>query len=167
MKNLNVIVIYIFLISIIAYLVYDNGRKDKIVYVDNIELFSGFHMKTELEKKYKQVEGSRKSILDSIYTEIKIKAGMENTSGDDALNLLKKEFLMKKELFDKENAETMESYNAQIWNQLNEYTKQYGKEKRYEFILGANGQGVLMYAEDTKNVTKELLQFANTKFNGK
>ncbi len=167
MKKINNIIIYSFLAGIIGYLVFGNTQKDKVVYVDNIELFSGFHMKAELEKKYSEVEGQRKTILDSIYMEIKIKAELKDASASESLTMLKKEFLMKKELFDKENAETMTNYNTQIWNQLNEYTKQYGKEHGYEFILGANGQGVLMYADDTKNVTKELLQFANAKFDGK
>lgn len=167
MKKANTIIIYTLLAGIIGYLILSKTRKDKVVYVDNLELFSGFHMKAELEKKYSQVEGIRKAILDSIYTEIKIKAGMKDALASESLDMLKKEFLLKKELFDKENAETMNNYNSQIWSQLNEYTRQYGKEHGYEFILGANGQGVLMYADDTKNVTKELLQFVNTKFDGK
>lgn len=167
MKKINSIIIYFFLAGIIGYLIFGKSHKAKVVYVDNIELFSGFHMKTELEKKYSEVESLRKAILDSIYTEIKIKAELKEASASESLAMLKKEFLMKKELFEKENAETMTNYNTQIWNQLNEYTKQYGKEHGYEFILGANGQGVLMYADDTKNVTKELIQFANAKFDGK
>lgn len=167
MKKINSIIIYCFLAGIIVYLAFGKSQKDKVVYVDNLELFSGFHMKAELEKKYSEVESLRKAILDSIYTEIKIKAELKEASASESLAMLKKEFLMKKELFEKENAETMTNYNSQIWNQLNEYTKQFGKEHGYEFILGANGQGVLMYADDTKNVTKDLIQFANAKFDGK
>lgn len=167
MKKINSIIIYCFLAGIIGYLILGKSQKDKVVYVDNLELFAGFRMKAELEKKYTEVESLRKAILDSIYIEIKIKAELKDASASESLTMLKKEFLMKKELFDKENAETMANYNTQIWNQLNEYTKQYGKEHGYEFILGANGQGVLMYADDTKNVTKELIQFSNAKFDGK
>lgn len=166
MKKANTILLYALLIAIIAYLVYRDTKKDTVVYVDNIQLFSGFKMKVELETKYKEVERIRKSILDSIYTELKLKADMPNMNVE-ALNTMKQEFLMKKELFNKENSETMTQYNDQIWNQLNEYTRQYGEQEQYDFIFGANGQGIIMYAKDTKNVTKELLQFANEKFSGK
>jgi outer membrane protein len=124
-------------------------------------------MKKELEKKYKETEGYRKLILDSILGELKSKAQVSNSSSTDELSMLKREFLTKKELFDKENTESMNQYNEQIWNQLNEYTAQYSKDKEYDFVFGANGQGVLMYAKDTKNVTKELLEFVNEKYNGK
>jgi outer membrane protein len=167
MKKKNSIILYTLLVGIIVFLVYRSFEKDKVVYVDNVELFAGFKMKLELEKKYKEVESVRKSILDSIYNEIKIKVELNNVSDNEQLNLLKKEFLMKKELFEKENSETMTEYNRQIWNQLNEYTKQYGEESGYDYILGANGQGVLMYAKPTKNVTKELLDYSNKKYNGK
>ncbi len=166
MKKVNNIVLYSLIIMIIAFLVYNNFKKDKIVYVDNIELFSGFKMKLELEKKYKDVENVRKSILDSLLNEIKLKVELKNEH-EDVLMMMKKEYLMKKEMFEKENTETMTQYNEQIWSQLNEYTKQFGDENQYDYVLGANGGGVLMYAKDTKNVTKELLEFANKKFNGK
>lgn len=167
MKKINVIVLYSLVVIIIFYLVYTGTKKDKIVYVDNVELFAGFKMKLELEKKYKEVESVRKSILDSIYNEIKIKVELNKNIDKESLSLLKKEFLMKKDIFEKENSETMTQYNEQIWNQLNEYSKQFGEEMHYDFILGANGQGVLMYAKNSNNVTKELLDYANKKFNGK
>jgi outer membrane protein len=166
MKHINNIVLYVLIATIIGYLIYTHSKKDKIVYIDNVELFSGFKMKQELEKKYKEVEGLRKSILDSLFNEIKLKVEL-NKESENAMMVMKKEYLMKKEMFEKENSETMAQYNDQIWNQLNEYTKQFGEENEYDYVLGANGQGVLMYAKDTKNVTKELLEFANKKFNGK
>ena len=166
MKKIHLIILYTLVITVILYLVYKHFEKDKTVYVDNIELFSGFKMKLELEKKYKEVETVRKAILDSIYNEIKIKIELNNISDKEQLTILKREFLIKKEQFEKENAETMKQYNEQIWNQLNEYTKQYGDENNYDYIFGANGQGVLMYAKPIKNVTKELLEYSNKKFNG-
>jgi outer membrane protein len=123
-------------------------------------------MKKELEKKYKEVESIRKSILDSIYNEIRIKVEVKDANSE-SIDLLKKEFLLKKETYERENSETMTQYNEQIWNQLNEYTKQYGKENNYEFIFGASGQGVLMYAEDSKNITADLLEYVNIKYSGK
>lgn len=163
MSKINNSIIYTLIIGILGFLLYNQFKKDKIVYVDNIELFSNFKMKTELEKKYKQVESIRKSILDSLYNEIRI-FGSDN---NEALVQMKRQFLIKKETFDKENAETMDQYNKEIWEQINEYTKQFGDENGYDYVLGANGQGVLMYAKSTKNVTKELSEYINQKYNGK
>ncbi len=167
MNKVNNIIIYVLLVGIISFLIYSQCNKTQTVYVDNMELFSSFKMKAELEKKYKEVETLRKNILDSLYSEIRIMNESSLKKDPNVLNDLKREFLIKKETFDKENTETMNQYNEQIWNQINEYTKQFGKEKKYEFILGANGQGVLMYAIDTKNVTKELTEYINQKYSGK
>lgn len=168
MKKIHLVILYTFMIAVVLYLIYDHmQRRNRIVYVDNLELFEGFQMKTELEKKYKETEDQRKAILDSLLTQLKVRAQTGGIAASEELGLLKKEFLTRKELFDKENAEMMSRYNEQIWNQLNEYTAQYSKEKGYEFVFGANGQGVLMYATDTKNVTKELLEFVNTSYHGK
>ena len=52
MKKINSIIIYCLLAGIISYLILGKSQKDKVVYVDNLELFAGFHMKAELEKKY-------------------------------------------------------------------------------------------------------------------
>lgn len=165
--KINMIIIYGLLIGMMSFLVYSHFKKAKIVYVDNVEVFSSFKMKAELEKKYKEVEGIRKSILDSIYNEIRIKIGSSASENKDLLNEMKRSYLIKKESFEKENNATMTEYNEQIWNQINEYTKKFGEENDYEFILGANGQGVLMYAKGTKNVTKELVEYVNAKYNGK
>jgi outer membrane protein len=166
MNRINTIILYTLSLSMILFLLYTNLTKSKVVYVDNIQLFSEFKMKKELEKKYKEVESIRKSILDSIYNEIRIKVEVKDANSE-SIDLLKKEFLLKKETYERENSETMTQYNEQIWNQLNEYTKQYGKENNYEFIFGASGQGVLMYAEDSKNITADLLEYVNIKYSGK
>lgn len=167
MRKVNIIIIYAFVFLIVMYIAYNESKKEKIVYVDNMELFSKFQMKIELENKFKAVESFRKTILDSLYNEIRIKLEINKDEEQESIKLLKKEFLIKKELFEKENSETQSLYNDQIWNQLNEYTKQYGDEMNYDFIIGANGKGELMYAKSSKNITSELLNFVNKKFNGK
>lgn len=167
MKKSNLIIIYTLFFLIVMYIAYNESKKGEIVYVDNMELFSKFQMKIELENKFKAVESFRKTILDSLYNEIRIKLEINKDEEQESIKLLKKEFLIKKELFEKENSETQSLYNDQIWNQLNEYTKQYGDEMNYDFIIGANGKGELMYAKSSKNITSELLNFVNKKFNGK
>lgn len=167
MRNIHIVIIYILLGALIGYQFFFEKHPNKVVYVDNLELFSGFHMKAELEKKYTEAEAQRKAILDSIYRDIKVNVEMKGISGSESIALMKRQFLMKKEQFDQENTQTRNDYNTKIWNQLNEYTREYGKEQGYDFILGANGQGVLMYANELKNITPDLIRYVNQKFDGK
>lgn len=47
----------------------------------------------------------------------------------------------------------IEAMNAQI--------EVYAKDKGYDFILGANGSGSLLYANDEKEITAEILEYLN------
>jgi outer membrane protein len=65
------------------------------------------------------------------------------------------------------NNEYITAEETKIWTQLNQYITEYGKTKDYEYILGANGSGSLMYADSTLNITEEVTAFANKKYSGK
>lgn len=167
MARINSVCIIAIAVIMGLYIYYNETKSNKIVFVDNIQLFEKFKMKSELEKKYKSIEEARKYILDSLYNEYKILSQLNKTENEGNLELLKREILVKKDNYEKENSETMSQYNMQIWNQLNEYTKQFGEEHGYEYIIGANGQGGLMYAKDRNNVTDALIEFVNSKYSGK
>jgi outer membrane protein len=63
----------------------------------------------------------------------------------------------------KKTSESLE----QIWNQLNSYVQEYGQEHGYDYILGATGDGGIMYASEAKNLNEEVISYINDKYNGK
>lgn len=50
-----------------------------------------------------------------------------------------------------------------IFNQINDYVQKYGKENNYQYILGANGSGSIVYADEMENVTDLIVQGLNNK----
>jgi len=56
----------------------------------------------------------------------------------------------------KTSSEVIEYVNKTIFN--------YGKEKGYTFIFGANGTGSLLYASDKRDITLEILQLLNLEY---
>lgn len=44
---------------------------------------------------------------------------------------------------------------------MNGEIEEFAKEKGYDFILGANGTGSLIYATDSKEITEEVLEYLN------
>src|SRR5690606_29337088 len=54
-----------------------------------------------------------------------------------------------------------------IWNRLNPYIVEFGRARGYDFIYGANGTGSLLYADEGKDLTSELIDYVNQRYRGK
>lgn len=53
-----------------------------------------------------------------------------------------------------------------ILNQVNAFLEVYGKEKGYTIIFGANGSGNIIYGDDAKDITSEVLIALNRDYEG-
>lgn len=54
--------------------------------------------------------------------------------------------------------------NQEILAEINAYIKQYGKEKGYDFILGATDNGNIVYAAEGKDITDDVLVGLNKQY---
>ncbi|MGY0408627.1 MAG: OmpH family outer membrane protein, partial [Polaribacter sp.] len=54
-----------------------------------------------------------------------------------------------------------------VINDINDFVKEYGKKKGYKIIFGASGSGNIMYADETSDLTKIVLEGLNKEFEGK
>ena len=52
-------------------------------------------------------------------------------------------------------------FDETIWKEINAKVTEYGKEKGIDFILGAKGDGTIMYANEAKEITKEIIEYIN------
>ena len=94
---------------------------------------------------------------------------MRIASGNGNKELLartEKEYHIKKETFDGQNQELTQKYDEQVWLRINQYVKEFGEKKGYDYLLGANGTGSLMYSAEKNDVTKELLEYMNSSYKG-
>jgi outer membrane protein len=57
--------------------------------------------------------------------------------------------------------------NQEILTEINAYIKQYGKEKGYDFILGATENGNIVYAAEGKDITEDVLIGLNKQYDQK
>jgi outer membrane protein len=74
---------------------------------------------------------------------------------------------MKKQQFDDDNQDMSKQYTEEIMKQLNEYVRDYGKANGYTYILGAQGSGSIMSADDKNDITTTVLEYVNEKYKGK
>jgi outer membrane protein len=145
----------------------------RIAYVDPGELYDSFHMRKQLESRLAATEQARKNTLDSLMSELKViqddisHQKKRNEEDVRTLSLLQKSYMMKQEQFKREVESMSDKYNSEVYAQINEYVKDYGSNKGYKYILGANGQGSLMYAVEGDNITKDMIQYINERYDGK
>ena len=149
-----------------------SSGKSGMAYARMDELYNSFAMKELLENKLKETEQARKFVTDSMLLDLQaIETQLQHLPKVDSLSLRmfslrQQQYMQTKQEFEQDNMALAEQYTDQIWAQINQYTKDYGKENGYTFILGAAGDGVLMYADDSKDITAALKVYINEKYHG-
>ncbi len=172
MKKLAYIflVVNIFTLSAVIYLLLDN-KKEKSAYFLSAEVYNSFDYKIELEKSLENKKNKNKATLDSLEVNYQMLVssieGAEPT--DDQIIILQRQqktFFELQEKFENEYVETVQNSYTLIWDRINEYVQTYGKDNGYTYIFGANGDGSVMYADNSKNITPELIVYINNKYSG-
>lgn len=159
--GLSIVIAFVTIISIYAF-----TKTKKIAYINTNELFNSFKMTREIDKEVKKVEEIKQHVLDSLADGLKrIQSGIVKVD-EQRFSFLTQEFMIKRNQFADEISRMKQSNVEKIWKQINQYTADFGKQENYDIILGANGQGSLMYAEDNVNITKEVIEFINRKYEG-
>lgn len=169
----NILVGLAFIAGISGLVVSLYNKNTKLMYVDMGKLYSEFDLSKELNADLDKVLKARKRVTDSLYEDLRKRTQelkfKEKKSNDEIGRLarMEEEYYYKQQQFEKENQAMSTDYTAKIWNQLNQFVEDYGKENKYTFVFGANGQGNIMYADDKNNITVEVLDYVNNRYNGK
>jgi outer membrane protein len=172
--NKYLLTICFVLVLIISYLGYSRYRQDKLGYVMNAELFEKYKGKKDMEKNLLDFQNKNRAFFDSLTLELKLqqnklRKGEVKNEEDQAAIIQSKvnNYTRLYQEFQEENNKRTEEFETQTWNQINQYLKEFGKEKHYTIIYGATGNGSLMYADESKDLTKEVIEFINKKYEGR
>lgn len=152
-------------------------KEMKIGYVNNVRLFNEFNLKLEIEKDIEKVKSLQTAQLDSLKSRMQFIEMELNSSGAPQISqsdpryteyrLLEIEYLKKEKQFQAENTNRAVEYDEQIWNRLNQYVLIYSEDNHYDMLLGSLGDGNLMYSKSEYDVTDNVIQFVNEKYEGK
>jgi len=173
MKKKALIVIIVLLIAGTAIVfITKEVVKQKTAYVNIKEVYNGFNLKKELESKYLKVQNERKQIIDSLILEYKYFENKANANKNDKklqveLESRKDNIIQKKSRFEEDNQALTMQYDKEILTQLSQYIKDYGKQNGYTYIFGTDESGYLLYADEDKNITKQITDYVNNKYSGK
>ncbi len=146
---------------------------ENIVYADANRLFNEYKgtasLKKEFETKRKSMQANVDSLMQEWQNELKVYEKERTSMSENELKL-KEEILSNKQnnisnyqqAIQKQIAEEDQKMTQSVFNEINAVVKEYGKKKGYDLILGANGSGNILYAdEDAVDITDEILEELN------
>lgn len=82
--------------------------------------------------------------------------------------LMQKSQILQQHLMQQEQtlqAESQKELDSLI-NKVKKNIREYGKQKGYTFILGANDGGSVLYGAEKKDITKEVTEYLNQQYKG-
>lgn len=165
MKKLLIILPFLALIAC-------GSDQPDIVYVQNLKLYSEFDLAIELDQQLQEFSKERTRELDSLMM------ALENLTNEIEMmneipvetyqnyNDLKNAVMFREKNYEEELISLSQEYDQQIWERLNGYVKDFAEENDYDMILGAAGNGSLMYAKDTLDITDQLIGYCNNQYGG-
>jgi outer membrane protein len=171
--------IYFFLggaviLSLVFFLAFREKEESvKTAYINNIQLYENFELTQELEGRLEGTLKQHQYLMDSLKVQLEsLQRELSNQEEPDRklamqFEMLRRNYELKYQKFEEEEQQLMQQYNEQIWTQINQYVQAYGRKNNYDYIYGTSGEGTLMYASDKREITKEVSNFINSKYNGK
>jgi outer membrane protein len=172
-KYIILVLIAVFISSGISFFMNKTMQAYKLGWVNIHKVYDDFVFKKELETKLTQTQQARKAIIDSLEFELKVLSQeIKSEEGKDKKKIAifesKREYYInKKNELEEDNTMLQKQYNEQIVNQLNQYLKNYGKEKKLRYIFGTDGNGSLMYALEADEITEDAINYVNEQYKGK
>ncbi|TAE87422.1 MAG: hypothetical protein EAY81_04120 [Bacteroidetes bacterium] len=136
----------------------------KVAWLNVSEVYNDFQLKKGLEKKLEKQKQTYTNSLDSVEYEINLLSSSKANA--EAIEFKKQVYFKMKKHFEMETEKLRADYQAQIFNQINQYVKDYAEQHRYRYIWGANGEGTLMYAVDDQNITIKIKTYVNNRYTG-
>ncbi len=144
----------------------------KTGFIDNSELIKEYQKRKDIEATFKiKVEAFDKRV-DSIgrafqveAQEFQAKAGtMAQKDVQQQYQVLGQKQQMLQQQFQMEEQNIQKASQTEIDTLIKEvraFVKSYGKKNGYTYILGSNDAGSVMYGEESKDLTKEILSELN------
>ncbi|BDD07138.1 OmpH family outer membrane protein [Aureibacter tunicatorum] len=129
----------------------------KVGYVDNMLLLEKYRATIVEYQDLKVFKEKQVATLDSLMKLV----NLEDNPVEAEMKM--KNFNHQKSiLMDKEN-EIVQMIERKAWNKINQDLKEFGDLEGYSYILGAMGNGSLMYASKTEDITMDVLEYSNKK----
>lgn len=154
----------------VAYILLSNNQS-KSAYFISATVYNEFEYKKELELDLEMRQTQLQVQLDSMENELKLtieflKQGSPTSDQLVDLQIKQNRYIDFRDDVESKYAQTVEEYYGLIWDRINTYVSEYGEENSYQYIFGANGDGSIMYADSGSDITTDVIQYINQRYEG-
>jgi outer membrane protein len=168
MKNIVVAIIVIFTFA-------SCQQTQKIGFVDNSKLINEYQEKIDiqdkLQAKIKTYEAKRDSVRQAFQLEINEAELKSRKMSQADLQKLSQELQQKDQViaqrdqFEQQQiAQESQAQNDSLIKRVRNFVKDYGTKNGYDFILGSNEAGSVMYGNETSDLTQVILEALNAAY---
>lgn len=168
MKNIVVAIIVIFTFA-------SCQQTQKIGFVDNSKLINEYQEKIDiqdkLQAKIKIYEAKRDSVRQAFQLEINEAELKSRKMSQADLQKLSQELQQKDQViaqrdqFEQQQiAQESQAQNDSLIKKVRNFVKDYGTKNGYDFILGSNEAGSVMYGDETSDLTQVILEALNAAY---
>jgi outer membrane protein len=176
-KNLWMVIVGL-TIAIIVLFTMQLMRKGDVAYIETSVLLQKYEGMKVARAEYDKKAGLWKANSDTLVKgwEAELKSYEKERAHMTAKERELKEQLLRnkqqqisnyRDAIDKKSKEEEEKMMQTVFSEVNEYVSAYGKLHGYNFILGANGSGNILYAKKSLNLTEEIVDALNKEYKGK
>ena len=149
------------------------AQKDgKSYFIDANVIYNEFDAVKDLERDMNEELTEINSYMERLSEEVKQLESELNNKSEVKENELSYYFTQRNRLdsimFIQENwsDELQSEIHRKVWTQINKYVIDFGVENNLNYIFGATGDGTLMYAADDINISAEVIDYMNERYNG-
>lgn len=150
-------------------------EEQKIAFVDNGEVINAFQEKIDIEEKYKIKDEAFKKRTDSIGKAFQTEAQgfqakaqtLSQQEQQEQYQVLGQKQQMLQQQLQMEQQALTQQFNVEIDSVLSHvktFVANYGKENGYTFILGKNEAGSVMFGDETKDISEEIIEAINSDY---
>ena len=150
-------------------------QQQKIGFVDNSVLINEYQERKDVEARLNTKIEAFKTRTDSLRSafELEIKEAelKARTMSQSAIQTLSQELQQKEQVlsqrvqFEQQQiAQESQALNDSIINRVKAFVQDYGKSNNYNFILGSNEAGSVLYGEEASDLTQEILKALNENY---
>ncbi|HBG70607.1 MAG: hypothetical protein A2W93_09710 [Bacteroidetes bacterium GWF2_43_63] len=147
----------------------------RVAYVNISKVIKEFELSKTYQADIEANVSKQKVFLDSMTVELStvISELNKSSNGSASFKLIeaRRDSLYSRiqyldKAFANNNQEMLNKYNEEVFTQINQYVEEYGKQRNYSLILGAKGDGTIMFGSEEIDITDEIVVFINQAYLG-
>jgi outer membrane protein len=146
-----------------------------IVYVNSDSLLNEYKFykseKNQFESAQNQIKNELKTQGEKLQDDVELyqkqavgMTDMEKAQKEEQLSRRQQQLMQRKEELLSKLDQDQSKSSEELYNRLNRYLRKYNQGKNYNFVLGYQKGGGILFANDSLNITKDVVEGLNREY---